>query len=313
MNVHNIVARLLWSLGVIFIVVSATFFLLQILPGDPVKLMMGDRVDPATVEQVREKMGLNKPIMHQYLDFWLKLLRMDFGNSYQLKLPVIDQIQSASVVTLRLAFYSSLVAVIGGLIFGVTAAIFRGRWIDNLLMSIAVFGISTPSFWFALVLQLIFGLWLQWFPISGYQAPGAFVLPAFTLGLRYMSSLARLTRTSMLEVLSSEYLLAAKAKGVGSFRLIWLHAFGNALLPIMTFIGSSLADMMAGAILIEHVFSLPGIGRLTFDSLMSRDLPLLQATVVYLTVISVGIYLIVDFLALFIDPRLRTGGKRNVE
>ncbi|NIZ19895.1 ABC transporter permease [Entomospira culicis] len=311
MKIGKILTQLLWSLAVLFVVVSATFFLLQILPGDPVKMMMGERVNPEVLAQIREQMGLNKPLIEQYIDFWQKIFQLDFGRSYQLKMPVTDLVAEASVVTLKLAFYSIIIAVVGGLLIGVTAAIYRGTWVDNLLMSFAVLNISTPSFWFALMLQLIFGLWLGWLPISGYRTPMHFVLPAFALGLRYMASLARLTRTSMLEVLSSEYLLAAKAKGVGNLRLIWVHAFGNALLPIMTFIGGSLADMLAGAMLIEQIFGLPGVGRLTISSLLGRDLPLLQATVIYLTVISVGIYLLVDWLAMFIDPRVRMKGVRD--
>jgi peptide/nickel transport system permease protein len=311
MKISRIISRLLWSFAVLFVVVSATFLLLQVLPGDPIKMMMGERVNPEVVANIRAQMGLDEPLFKQFVGFWAKIFQLDFGRSYRLKMPVIDLLKEASVVTMQLAFYSMSLAVIGGLLIGVTAALHRGKWLDNLLMSLAVLNISTPSFWFALMLQLIFGLGLGILPISGYRTPLHFVLPSLALGLRYMASLARLTRTSMLEVLSSEYLLAAKAKGVGPLRLIWVHAFGNALLPIMTYIGGSLADMLAGAMIIEQIFGLPGVGQLTISSLLSQDLPLLQATVIYLTVISVGIYLLVDWLALFVDPRVRMGEKGN--
>jgi peptide/nickel transport system permease protein len=300
-----ILKRLAQTVVVLWGVSFVTFILMNVVPGDPVLLMMQKRATPEAVARIRREMGLDKPLRVQYFNFVKGALRLDLGRSYFTKEPVMTALARRFGVTLRLASSAYAVAMLLGVSVGVLSALQRGRAFDSLVRGGAVLGISAPVFWVAIILQTIFGLRLGWFPISGIKAPYSFVLPAFALGTRYMASIARVTRASMLEVIGQDYIRTARAKGLAERTVILRHALKNALIPIITLAGSELGNLLAGSMLTEWVFAIPGIGKMMVDSIMMRDLPMLQGTVLYIAVIFVLSNLAVDVSYAFIDPRIR--------
>lgn len=304
-----LIKRILQALGVILCISAITFFVLNIVPGDPVRIMMGEMADENVVEQVRHSMGLDRPVGVQYLTWIGNMLHGDFGTSYAQRRPVIVLLSSAVEVTATLATFAYLIALAVGLIFGVVAAVNHGKAADRILMSLAILGISAPAFWVAIILQIIFALNLKWFPLSGTKSANAFVLPVLALSFRYAASIARVTRTSMLDVLNQDYIRTAEAKGLKRWSVILGHGFRNALIPIITIAGTQLGDVFTGSILIASIFSLPGIGKLLLDAINARDLPLIEGGVMYVATICVIIYLVVDILYAIADPRIRLGGE----
>ena len=292
-----LIKRILQAAGVVICISALTFFILNVVPGDPVRVMMGDMADEQTVQQVRHTMGLDKPVPEQYANWFGKMLHGDFGTSYMQKKSVIALMSKALTVTLQLAICAYIFAAVN-----------HGRWLDRTLMSLAVFGISAPVFWVAIVLQIVFALNLKWFPLSGVKTAAAYVLPIIALGTRYAASIARVTRTSMLDVLSQDYIRTAEAKGLSRWTIIIKHALRNALIPIITIAGTQLGDILTGSILIESIFAMPGMGKLLLDAINARDLPLIEGSVMYIAVICVAIYLVVDILYAVVDPRIRLGG-----
>ena len=304
-----LVKRILQALGVILYISAITFFVLNIVPGDPVRIMMGDMADENTVQQVRHTMGLDRPVWEQYISWITNMLQGNFGTSYTQKKAVSVLMGNAFGVTARLAGFAYLFALALGLIFGVLAAVNHGKALDRVLMGLAIFGISAPAFWVAIILQIVFALNLKWFPLSGTKSAAAFVLPTIALGVRYAASIARVTRTSMLDVLNQDYMRTAEAKGLKKWSVILGHGFRNALIPIITIAGTQLGDIFTGLILIESIFALPGMGKLLLDAINARDLPLIQGGVMYIATICVAVYLIVDILYAVVDPRIRLGGE----
>ena len=280
-----------------------TFILLNVVPGDPVAMMLDKRADEATIAMVRHEMGLDIPLPEQYLNFVKGAVRLDFGKSYFTKEVVTDALVRSFKVTVKLAAMSFLFAVIIGITCGMIAAVYRGKWIDSFLMTLSMVGVSAPSFWIAIILQIFIGLKLDLLPISGFDGP----LNYIALGTRYAGSIARITRTSMLDVIKQDYIRTARSKGVKENLVIMKHALKNAMIPIITLVGTGLGYMLTGSMLIEKVFSIPGIGKLAVDGMMNRDLPLLQGTVVYIALVFVIVNLIVDLSYAFIDPRIRYG------
>lgn len=284
-----------------------TFILLQVVPGDPVAMMLEKRADAETIAKVRHQMGLDQPYWKQYLDFLIGALHLDFGTSYFTKEVVSKALFRCFGVTVRLACMSFLFSVCIGLPLGIIAAIKRGTPADSFVMTLSIIGVSAPSFWFAIILQIFLGLKLKWFPISGFDAPINYVLPSIALGTRYAGNIARITRTSMLEVLGQDYIRTAKAKGVKKAKVILKHGLKNALIPIVTLLGTDFGNMLTGSMLIEKVFSIPGIGKLAVDAMSNRDLPLLEGTVMYIATVFVIVNLLVDLSYALLDPRIRVG------
>ena len=284
-----------------------TFLLLNVVPGDPVAMMLDKRADEATIEKVRHEMGLDVPLHEQYIDFVKGAVKLDFGTSYFTKEVVTDAIVRCFKVTVKLAAMSFLFAVVFGITCGMIAAVYRGRWIDSTLMTLSVVGVSAPSFWIAIILQIVIGLKLDLLPISGFDGPLNYILPSIALGTRYAGSIARITRTSMLDVIKQDYIRTARSKGVKESVVIMKHALKNAMIPIVTLVGTELGNMLTGSMLIEKVFSIPGIGKLAVDAMSNRDLPLLQGTVVYIALVFVIVNLVVDLSYALIDPRIRYG------
>ena len=302
-----LIKRILLALGVIFAISAITFFVLNIVPGDPVRVMVGDMADEATIQRVREQMGLNKPVLEQYANWLTNMLHGDFGTSYTQRKAVVTLMGQAFGTTVKVAAFAYIFALALGLIVGVVAAVNHGRTADRILMALSIFGISAPSFWMAVILQIVFALTLKWFPLSGIKTWQAFVLPTVALGVRYAASIARVTRTSMLEVLSQDFMRTAEAKGISKWIIILKHGLRNALIPIITIAGTQLGDIFTGSILIESIFAMPGMGKLLLDAINARDLPLIQGGVMYIALICVVVYLVVDILYGVADPRIRLG------
>ncbi|WP_432628336.1 ABC transporter permease [Brotaphodocola sp.] len=299
--------RLVQTIFVLVGISLITFVLLQVVPGDPVALMLEKRADPETIAKVRHELGLDLPYYVQYLNFIKGAVHLDFGTSYFTKEVVTDALMRCFKVTVKLACMSFVFAAIIGIPCGIFAAVKRGKGIDTVVMVLAIIGVSAPAFWVAIILQIIFGLKLNILPISGFDSVAAYILPSIALGARYAGNMARITRTSMLEVLGQDYIRTAKAKGVKHWAVILKHALKNAMIPIVTLVGTDFGYMLTGSMLIEKVFSIPGIGKLAVDAMSNRDLPLLEGTVMYIAFVFVVVNLLVDVSYAFLDPRIRYG------
>ena len=281
--------RLLQTIFVLLGISLITFVLLQVVPGDPVALMLEKRADPETIAKVRKELGLDLPYYVQYLNFIKGAIHLDFGTSYFTKEVVTDALIRCFKVTVKLACMSFIFASVIGIPCGIFAAVKRGKGIDTVVMVLSIVGVSAPAFWVAIILQILFGLKLNVLPISGFDTPASYILPSLALGARYAGNIARITRTSMLEVLGQDYIRTAKAKGAMRWAVILKHALKNAMIPIV------------------KVFSIPGIGKLAVDAMSNRDLPLLEGTVMYIAFVFVVVNLIVDVSYAFLDPRIRYG------
>ena len=298
-------SRISQTVIVLFGVTLLTFILLNVAPGDPVAIMLEKRADPIIVERVRHELGLDKPLYIQYLTYISKAVRGDLGKSYFQKTPVINMVVQGFKVTIRLGALSLLLALSIGLVVGTITAITRGKWIDRFLMIITMLGISAPVFWIAVILQIVFGLMLGWLPISGSTRPGWLVMPVVCLGISYGASSARLVRTNMIETLGEEYIRTARAKGVSEFLVICKHAIKSTAIPIITLAGMQLRSLICGAMVVEAVFSIYGIGSVSFNAIQSRDIPIIQGCVVYIATVYVLINLAIDLLYGVLDPRIR--------
>ena len=299
--------RLLQTIFVLLGISLITFVLLQVVPGDPVALMLEKRADPETIAKVRKELGLDLPYYVQYLNFIKVAIHLDFGTSYFTKEVVTDALFRCFKVTVKLACMSFIFASVIGIPCGIFAAVKRGKGIDTVVMVLSIVGVSAPAFWVAIILQILFGLKLNVLPISGFDTPASYILPSLALGARYAGNIARITRTSMLEVLGQDYIRTAKAKGAMRWAVILKHALKNAMIPIVTLVGTDFGYMLTGSMLIEKVFSIPGIGKLAVDAMSNRDLPLLEGTVMYIAFVFVVVNLIVDVSYAFLDPRIRYG------
>ena len=299
--------RLLQTIFVLLGISLITFVLLQVVPGDPVALMLEKRADPETIAKVRKELGLDLPYYVQYLNFIKGAIHLDFGTSYFTKEVVTDALFRCFKVTVKLACMSFIFASVIGIPCGIFAAVKRGKGIDTVVMVLSIVGVSAPAFWVAIILQILFGLKLNVLPIPGFDTPASYILPSLALGARYAGNIARITRTSMLEVLGQDYIRTAKAKGAMRWAVILKHALKNAMIPIVTLVGTDFGYMLTGSMLIEKVFSIPGIGKLAVDAMSNRDLPLLEGTVMYIAFVFVVVNLIVDVSYAFLDPRIRYG------
>lgn len=285
-----------------------TFILINVVPGDPVVNMMGKRVDAQTIANIRHQLGLDRPLYIQYFDFLFKAMRGDFGKSFYNHQDVMETILQRFPVTVKLSLSSMIVAVIIGISVGIISSVKQYTFFDHSSMIIALMGISAPVFWVALILQLIFGLKLKWLPISGYSGVEYMILPAIALGTRFAATIARMTRSSMLEVIRQDYIRTARAKGLSERVVIYKHALKNAMIPVVTIIGLQIGGLLTGSILTETVFGIPGLGRLSIEGINNRDFPVIQGTVLFTALVFVFTNLIVDLSYSFLDPRIRYDG-----
>jgi ABC-type dipeptide/oligopeptide/nickel transport system permease component len=305
------VKRLLLLIPVLVGVSIVVFMLVRILPGDPAILLVQGSpfaTDAGVINELRSQWHLDRPIYEQYFIWFQGLLHGDLGRSINTMRPVTEEIIPRFFATVQLSLVAIAIATIIGLTFGVLAAVKRGSFFDVLTGIAAVSGVSMPSFWFALMLILVFAVRLGWLPVAGTGTPLHFVLPAVTLGLSTsMAIITRMTRSSMVEVLSQDYIRTAKAKGCSNSSVYDKHALRNALIPVVTVIGLQFGYLMAGQVITETVFNWPGIGRLIVNSIFFRDFPVIQGCVLVLAVTFVVINLAVDILYAYLDPRIKFG------
>lgn len=291
------------------------FAVLEVVPGDPARLMLGMNASAEQVEQLRTQMGLNDPLLLRYLHWAGGILRLDFGRSYTYSVPVIDLVRERVIVSLPLALIALALSTAIALPVGLYAAGRHGRMGDTLAMGATQFGVAVPNFWFALLLVYLFAVWLRWVPAGGFPgwsagvgpALKALALPAVALALPQAAILARVTRSALVEVLSEDFIRTARAKGLPWRAVLWRHALRNALIPVVTIMGLQFAFLLAGTVIIENVFYLPGLGRLVFQAITQRDLIVVESVVMLLVASVIVVNLIVDLSYALVDPRLRHG------
>ncbi len=297
--------HLLDTLIVLLGVSALVFFLLALIPGDPVDVVLGESAQAADREAMRIALGLDRSWPVRLGDYYLGLLTADLGDSLVQRRPVVALIAERLPATLTLAAAAFLLVVTLAIPLGLAAAWHRGRWPDRLAQAIALMGISIPNFWLGPLLVLLFSITLGWTPVSGNEAPGSLVLPAMTLGLSMIAITTRMLRSSLLEVVSMPYIQTARCKGLSEHQVIWRHALPNALLPTLTVMGLQLSSLLAGAVITEVVFAWPGIGSLLIDAIRQRDYPLIQGIVLFIALTYVVINRVTDLLVGLLDPRVR--------
>lgn len=312
-----IVRRLVLLVPVILIVGVIVFALVHLTPGDPAGVILGDQATPEQVDQLREQLGLNDPLPVQFFNWFTGILRLDFGESVFLGIPVTEALLDRVAPTGLLTLYALIVQIVIGVPLGVMSALRHGSITDRLLTAVAVSGAAIPNFFLGILLILFFAVTLQWLPSVGYVSPtedlsGHFqrmLMPAFALGFSTAGLLARLIRSSMLDVLNEDYVRTALAKGLMRRDVVVRHALRNALIPAITVIGTSFAALLGGAVVTETVFTIPGMGRLVVQSIGRRDYPIIQGAVMTIAITYVLVNLLVDILYIYADPRVRLGGK----
>ena len=328
-----IVKRLLWAVPTLFGVSLLVFFMVHLTPGDPAMMLLGDHANKESVAKVREELGLNKPLYVQYMIFAKKAITLDFGNSIKSKQPVIDEFEDRFPATAELSLVAMIFAIIFGILAGIISAVKRYSIFDYGSMFVALAGVSMPVFWLGLVMIYFFAVKLGWLPVSGrlsyeffidrvtgfylidtllahnipafWDALRHLIMPAIALGTIPMAIIARMTRSSMIEVMKEEYIRTARAKGCSRFQVIFIHALRNAMMPVITVIGLMLGTLFAGAILTETTFSWPGIGKWLVNAVYQRDFPIIQSTTLVIATMFIFVNLIVDILYAFINPKIR--------
>jgi len=307
------VRRALQLVPVLLGLTLIVFALQAVALGDPVRAAMGQRGDPEAIARIRADYGLDAPLWVQYGQYLGRLLRGDLGRSFRQQVPVADLIAERLPATLRLALAAMGLAAVLGVAAGVAAAVGHGRLLDAAIMTVALLGISTPVFWLGMMLVLLFAVTLGWFPISGYGEGDwrHLILPALTLGALHVGYIARMTRSSLLEVLGEDYLRTARAKGLHESVVLLKHGLRNASLPILTLVGIGVGDVLVGAPLTETVFAWPGLGRLLVAAAANRDLPVILGATLLFALIYVVANFLVDCCYVLADPRLRFAGGRR--
>jgi peptide/nickel transport system permease protein len=308
-----IVRRSLSAIPVMAIVALFVFSLLYIAPGDPAVVIAGDQASLEDIERIRQSLGLDRPFLVRFTEWVWNVLRGDLGKSIFTGLPVLELIRQRIEPTLSLMIVTTILSILIAVPTGVIAAWRAGGWIDRTVMAFAVAGFSVPVFVIGYLLAYVFALELDWFPVQGYTPLSRgflpwlenLVLPAIALGFVYSALLARITRATMLEVLSQDYIRTARAKGVGEPAILFVHALKNAAVPIVTVIGIGIALLIGGAVVTESVFAIPGLGRLTIDAIVRRDYPVIQGIVLMFSFVYVLVNLVVDVIYTLLDPRIR--------
>ena len=304
--------RLLVAVPVLLLVSLISASIMELVPGDPAALLAGQNASDIEIAAVREQLGLNRPFISRLGSWYLDLARGDLGDSILLNRPVAQAIVERVPVTLALAGFALFLTVAIGLPCGVIAAVHANTWIDQAVLTFALIGVSVPNFWLSLMLIVLFGVMLDWLPAGGY-IPFAddpvgwircLILPAFSLALLQVGLLARITRATMLEVLQQDYVRTARAKGLPASTVIGKHALKNVMVPVITVIGISFGLLLSGSVVIETVYSLPGMGRLLANAVFSRDYPLIQGGLLVTAAVLVLLNLVVDLLYAVVDPRV---------
>ena len=301
--IRRIIAMIPVVIGITFLV----FMIMQLAPGDPVQMILGDNASPEAVEAMRDEMGLNDNVLVQYGRYLVNLVQGDMGTSYVNKRPVADEVFSRVPATFKLAAVAAVVSIVIAIPLGILAAIKQNTLFDHSSMVVSLIGISMPAFWLALMLMLLFSLKLGWLPAQGAKDGWkSYVLPSIAIGFMQMAAIARTTLSSMLETIRQDYIRTARSKGITEREVIFHHSFRNALIPTVTIVGVQLGGLLGGAVLTETVFAWPGLGRLVVQAVNGRDVPVVLGCIVVLSVGFSIVNLVVVLLYGFIDPRVRS-------
>lgn len=305
--------RLLSAIPVLFVVTLVTFLIMWLVPGDITAEIAGPDATAAELAAIRERLGLDRPMLERALGWYGDLFRGDLGYSYLLNRPVVDAVLERLPVTLSLTALALALATVMGMLLGILAAVRHNSLVDQGAMVTALIGLSIPDFWLGIVLIILFGVWLGWLPTGGFVPLAddpvgwarSMALPAFTLAITQMGVIARMTRSAMLDVLSQDYIRTARAKGMGRGTVIFRHGLRNAMIPIVTVVGVITGVLLSGAVVIETVFSLPGVGRLIIGAIQRRDFPIIQGGLLVTACVFVFVNILVDMLYAWFDPRVR--------
>jgi ABC-type dipeptide/oligopeptide/nickel transport system permease component len=305
---RTILYRLLVSIVVLLCTLTLVFFLLHLLPGDPINIKIaGNPVSPEVVAKLKHEFGLDQPLYKQYLQYLGKVFRGDFGKSLVDNEPVMTKLMAQFPATLALTSLSMAISVVFGVLLGVVSAVYRHRSLDHLIRLLSIFGISMPTFWVAILLVLLFSVNLQWLPASGVGGFQYLILPAATMGIVGSGLIARMVRGSILEVVHEPFVRTLRAKGLPERTVMYQHVLRNALIPAVTMMGMLLGELLAGAVVIESVFARQGVGRVILDAILAKDLPVVQGAILLTASIYILVNLLVDLSYAIIDPRIRQG------
>jgi peptide/nickel transport system permease protein len=305
--------RVLMLIPVLLTVAVVSFLIMYLVPGDPASMMLGSEATTEEIEQLREDLGLNEPVLVQFFKWFSGVLRGNLGMSIFMNEPVIKLILERLPVTFSLAIAAELIAILVAIPLGILAAVKHNTFWDQLVMTIAVLGVSLPGFWLGIIFILFFAVYLGWFPVQGYVMASRdlllwarhLFLPAVALGLNHAGVIARITRSSMLEILYSDFIRTARSKGLEERKVVYKHGLKNALIPVVTVAGLSFTALLGGAIIMETVFALPGLGRLMINAINRRDYPLVQGILIFKAFLCVVINLVVDVSYAYLDPRIK--------
>lgn len=303
-------SRLVQTALVLWALCTLTFLMLQLLPGDAATTLLSFRYSEAAAAALRKELGLDQPVLTQYLHFWTSLFHGDLGRSMTTNQSVADAVLAQFPNTLKLAACSIVIASVLGLAAGIGAAVSSPSKLDTTVMSFATLGLSIPNFFLGLILILVFGGTLHWIPVVGAASGFGIIFPALAIGIPASGYVARVVRSSVLETLGSEYLITARAKGLAELPVLTRHALRNSLIPIITVLGLQFGSLLGGAVIVENVFSMPGLGRLLVNAIQQRDIPMVQGAVLLFGLCFVVVNLLVDLSYTLIDPRVRLGAKR---
>lgn len=299
-----IIRRILQIVPVLLGVILIVFLIMKLVPGDPALLIAGEGATPEVIEQIHQQLGLDKPLLVQYFDYVLNVFRGDLGVSIKTNLPVWDEIMARLPITIQLAAASIIITIVLGMIAGIISATKPYSWADTSFMIVALLGVSLPSFWLGLILIFSFSVKLQIFPVAGWGSFMHIWLPAITLGTSGAAIVARMTRSSMLDVIRQDYIRTARAKGLKERVVIYKHALKNALIPVITVVGLQFGALLGGAVLVESVFAINGLGRMIVEAIRMRDLPMVQGGVLVASIIFVLVNLLVDVLYRCFNKRI---------
>lgn len=299
------IKRIIGVIPTLIIVVTFVFFFVRLIPGDPARLVAGPQATQADVEVVREELGLNKPIVNQYADYVVGLLHGDLGTSLRTKRPVALEVSLRYMNTVKLTVFSLTWSVIVGVLLGVWSGKNRSKWQDYTGMTLAISGISMPSFWIGFLLIMVFAVNLGWFPTTGADSWKSFVLPGIALGTSIAAIIARFTRSSIIEVMKEDYIRTARAKGLREKTVIWKHAFRNAMISVVTVVGLQFGFLLGGSVVTETVFAFPGLGSLLVESVNYRDYNAIQSLILIFSLHFIVINLVVDILYALLNPEIK--------
>ena len=302
-----IALRLIQGVLTVFVVVSVIFFLLRMAPGDPAYNLVGKYATPEQLDAVREDWGLNRPVLVQYLTYWRNVLRGDFGDSFVWSRPAADVVLARLPYTIMLAAAAMALTVLLSVPIGIASGLRRGGVFDTVMGTVSIVGQSMPDFWIGVMLVFGFALYLRLVPTSGYHGFSSIILPAATVSIFQIALVSRILRDDLARVMATQYILVARAKGLSGYAILWGHALKNASIPVFTVLGMRFAGMLNGVVVVEAVFSWPGLGMTALSALAKRDYPMIQATVISTALMTIMVNLVVDLIYTALDPRVRLG------